>query len=255
MNSQHRSQTADSVLADYQNRLQQVCLRIDHARAAQKRSLRFLVAAIALLALLFLGATRWHIPVWCIALPAPAAIGAGWLYATLRGRWLRLHRLRNFYERGLARMEDRWHGNGFAGEEFRVANHVYDSDLQILGTGSLFEFLCTARTGIGRRRLSEYLLRPCAISEALERQESVRELKPLVELRERIALLGKHDFQESTWEIFSEWTGIPATTAPGWVRLVAFASSMALGAILLAGFITNISVGALFPWMPHLCSP
>jgi hypothetical protein len=244
--------TTDSVLADYQKKLLQLRPRMDHARAAQKLSVRLLVATVAVIALLFLGAPQWHIPAWSIALPLPAVVGAGWSFATARGRWLRLHRLHTFYERGRARIEDRWHGNGFAGEEFRIANHVYDLDLQVLGAGSLFEFLCTARTGIGRRRLAEYLLRPCDISEAIERQEAVRELKPFAEIRERIALLGKYDFQDSTWEIFSEWISNPAATAPAWVRWAAFASSTALGALLLAGFITNIHEGTLFPWMPPL---
>jgi len=92
-------------------------------------------------------------------------------------------------------MEDRWHGSGFTGEEFRVANHVYDVDLQVLGAGSLFELLCTARTGIGRRQQANYLLKPCTVAEAVIRQEAVRELMPQSELRERIGLLGRFDFQ------------------------------------------------------------
>jgi hypothetical protein len=108
-----------------------------------------------------ISAGQRRIPVWSLALPVAAVVASGGWYSKNKARWLRAVRLGNFYERGVARLEDRWHGTGFSGEEFRQPAHVYDSDLQILGSGSVFELLCTARTGIGRRRLAEYLLKPC----------------------------------------------------------------------------------------------
>ena len=43
-----------------------------------------------------------------------------------------------FYQRGLARLEDRWSGVGASGERFRNPKHVYADDLDIFGTGCLF---------------------------------------------------------------------------------------------------------------------
>ena len=74
---------------------------------------------------------------------------------------------------------------------------------------------------------------------------AVRELRPLGEVRERIALLGKYAFQESAWEVFSEWLGIPAATAPGWVRAIAAASSATLLLLATAAFVTAIPRGAV----------
>ena len=118
------------MLADYQENLQQLLPAIAHAQASQALSLRILVAALVLFPVLLLIATKLQIPAWTAALPVPVAIHAGWSYATLRRRALRLCRLRGFYEGGCARIEDRWQGSGSTGEDFRVPNHVYDSDLQ-----------------------------------------------------------------------------------------------------------------------------
>ena len=218
-------------LAEYQARLAQIQVDFDHARAGQSAGAGFLIVALALIGLFFFGASRRRVPLWSVVLPIPAAVAAGRWYGASRRRWLRAHRLRDCYERGSARIEDHWLGQGFAGEEFRDHHHVYDSDLQILGTGSLYELVCTARTGIGRRRLAEYLLTPCDLGETRERQASVRELKPLTGLREQVALLGRYAFEESHWETFAEWIAIPAATAAPWVRAAALASSIVVGSL------------------------
>ena len=51
-----------------------------------------------------------------------------------------------FYERGLARIEDRWVGKGEPGERFSDERHPYANDLDLFGRGSLFELLSIART-------------------------------------------------------------------------------------------------------------
>ncbi|HEV2246336.1 MAG TPA: DNA mismatch repair protein MutS, partial [Terriglobia bacterium] len=51
-----------------------------------------------------------------------------------------------FYERGLARLENRWMGTGESGERFLDPSHPYARDLDLFGQGSLFELLCTTRT-------------------------------------------------------------------------------------------------------------
>ena len=241
---------ADSVLSNYQDKLTQIRRSIDRARAYQSPRKQVMLAALAFALLLLINAARWGIPVWSAALPLPAAAWAAWSYVRLKREWTRIRRLQKFYQRGVERIENRWQGNGDTGEKFRAAHHVYESDLQILGEGSLFELLCTARTDIGRRRLAEYLLEPCETSESLARQQAVRELKPSAEMREGIGLLGEYEFQESSREAFSEWMAAPAATAPAWVRLVAFTCSVAFAAMLLAGFTTNLSFRMLAPWMP-----
>ena len=82
----------------------------------------------------------------------------------------RMQRIVNFYEFGIARLQHRWQGQGMGGEEFRPDRHPYAADLDLFGTGSLFELLCTARTGVGRAKLADWLLSPAACDEASERQ-------------------------------------------------------------------------------------
>ena len=49
-----------------------------------------------------------------------------------------------WYERGLARIEDRWPGDGARGARFRDDMHPYAWDLDIFGDGSVFQLLTTA---------------------------------------------------------------------------------------------------------------
>ena len=63
-----------------------------------------------------------------------------------------------YYERALARVENRWVGGGHQGERFRNPSHLYADDLDVFGRGSLFELLSTSRTAAGERFLAGWLL-------------------------------------------------------------------------------------------------
>jgi MutS domain V len=95
-----------------------------------------------------------------------------------------------FYERGLARIEDRWMGVGEPGDRFRNDGHVYANDLDLFGRGSLFELLSLARTRTGEETLAGWLTAPAGAAEIGPRQEAVAEITGAVDLRERIALAG-----------------------------------------------------------------
>jgi hypothetical protein len=95
-----------------------------------------------------------------------------------------------FYERGLARIEDRWAGTGEPGERFFDEHHLYANDLDLFGRGSLFELLSLARTRAGEERLAEWLKRPASLDELRARQDAVGELTPALDLREAVSLAG-----------------------------------------------------------------
>jgi hypothetical protein len=95
-----------------------------------------------------------------------------------------------FYERGLARLEDRWVGTGETGERFRDDGHVYANDLDLFGHGSLFELLSLARTRAGEEALARWLTSPAEASEIRARQDAVEELSFALDLREQLALAG-----------------------------------------------------------------
>ena len=96
-----------------------------------------------------------------------------------------------FYEQAINRIQDKWAGSGNQGEAFRRPEHVYADDLDVFGRGSLFELLSNARTAAGEKTLAEWLMAPASTAVAQERQASVRELAPLLDLREGMALLGE----------------------------------------------------------------
>jgi hypothetical protein len=97
----------------------------------------------------------------------------------------------------------------------------------LFGRGSLFELLSTARTGTGERILAGWLLTPGEPADVAGRQESVKELRPNVDLREEIALMGDDlraaldDRKLGTWG-----TEPPVVFFPG-ARWLAFALTIA----------------------------
>ncbi len=125
-----------------------------------------------------------------------------------------------FYERGLARLANKWMGTGETGDRFSDPSHPYARDLDIFGTGSLFELLCTARTQAGEETLAHWLLFPAPPEEVRLRNDSVAELRERVDLREDLAALGK-DFRSGVQpETFVTWGEGSPTLRPGLLQIV-----------------------------------
>ena len=114
---------------------------------------------------------------WWRSWPGPGSFHAWWLLAPLLAlavliqRHDRVVRARDaaaravaFYERGLARIEDRWIGTGTPGERFIDDRHLYANDLDLFGRGSLFELLAIARTHAGQDALAAWLQAPASHS-------------------------------------------------------------------------------------------
>ncbi|HKD52066.1 MAG TPA: hypothetical protein VKB90_14755 [Candidatus Acidoferrum sp.] len=97
----------------------------------------------------------------------------------------------DYYRRGIARIEDRWAGQGQAGDRFRTGDHVYAEDLDLFGQGSLFELLSTARLPMGENLLAAWLCRPSPKPAVLARQELISEFRQKLDLRERLAITGE----------------------------------------------------------------
>lgn len=95
-----------------------------------------------------------------------------------------------FYERGLARLEGRWPGTGVTGLAYLNPDHPYAADLDLFGAGSMFERLCTARTRSGEAALASWLLTPAGPEVIADRHRAVDELRPRLDLREDLELLG-----------------------------------------------------------------
>jgi hypothetical protein len=96
-----------------------------------------------------------------------------------------------FYERGVARLEDRWAGNGETGERFLDPAHPYARDLDIFGSNSLFELLCTARTRAGEETLAAWLLTAAPVEEIVARHGAIRDLNTRINLHEELFCIGE----------------------------------------------------------------
>jgi MutS-like protein len=134
----------------------------------------------------------------------------------------RCRRAMAFYERGLARIEDRWAGTGSAGIAFLPEEHPYAADLDLFGRGSVFELLSTARLNAGERTLAGWLLAPAPAADITARQAAAQELRPRLDLREELALVGD---EVSGWldtSHLAAWGQAPALLAATWPRVVAF---------------------------------
>jgi hypothetical protein len=128
-----------------------------------------------------------------------------------------------FYERGLARIEDRWPGTGEPGERFRDDGHLYANDLDLFGHGSLFELLSIARTRAGETKLAGWLTSPAAPVEIASRQEAIAEFAPLLDLRETLAMAGTDVAAGVHENELVSWAEAPPLLTPLWARWVAVA--------------------------------
>ncbi|MGH9645464.1 MAG: MutS-related protein, partial [Bryobacteraceae bacterium] len=183
-------------------------------------------------------------PYWLLIPIITYIASAVWHELTIRAR-TRAERAAAFYERGLARIEDRWSGSGASGERFRDAGHIYADDLDIFGRGGLFELLSSAQTPMGEQRLANWLLSPSSVAEIQERQSIVSELGEKLDLRETISLLGMGLAGTLDPQAFISWAETPPELAS--VPLRATAAAIAL--LLIAATIVWIARGQYWPFV------
>jgi hypothetical protein len=119
-----------------------------------------------------------------------------------------VERIVRFYELGVARLGEQWQGRGIRGDEFRPEKHAYASDLDLFGTGSIFEKLCTARTSVGRATLARWLLEPGECSDVRERHGAVAELRDKLDFREDWAAVGGKAVDQVDSSAASDWADI-----------------------------------------------
>jgi MutS domain V len=173
--------------------------RLDRSRAqevaGQKRD-NLLVVIKAVLGFLILASGIWlakyHLArIYLLFVPVALFIASFVAHEQILRSLRRSRRLKSLYERGIARLENRWMGAGEQGERFLDPAHPYARDLDLFGAGSLFELLCTARTRAGEETLARWLLARASTDEAARRQAAVEELRPGIEFREKLAIAGE----------------------------------------------------------------
>ena len=150
-----------------------------------------------------------------------------------------------FYRDGLARLAGAWKGKGRQGQRFLDEKHPYAADLDLFGSGSIFELLCTARTRTGEETLASWLLRPASAHEVRARQEAVTELRPQLDLREDLALLGADVPVGVDFDAVAAWGAAAPLLAPRWPRWIA----------LVLGVLTVICAAGWAVAVFHLLGP
>jgi hypothetical protein len=196
-----------------------------------------LAAMAALLAIIWLS-IQGRLNGWWIAAPVVLFIALITLQSRIERRAELVRRAMRFYEAGIARIENRWQSAGEAGERFADPHHPYSGDLDLFGKGSLFHLLSTARTSGGAARLASWLQGPGHIPDLQQRHAAIAELRPAIDLREELAVLGDEYRVGVDPEQLIRWAGAMARPFPIAMRVLALVLAICAAAVLLWWFST-----------------
>ena len=195
------------------------------------------IALVGLVVLAWALGSRSVSVLWVLVPAAALAISASALARVLRSR-SKGERAIAFYERALARLDNRWVGAGESGEHFLDPSHPYARDLDLFGKGSLFELLCTARTGVGENALAQWLLSPAPVDEVRDRQAAITDLRTRLDIREDLSVLGEDVRSKVHPDVLADWAEAPAVLKSGLAR--------AAGFVLAGAWL--FSIAAWFSW-------
>jgi MutS domain V len=238
-------------LPEYQARLE------DRRRVYERLDRQFrrignarLAAGFAAVVIAFFVFGEVWISVWWLLLPLAVFGALVIVHARVVERMERSKRAIQFYEHGLARLEDRriegqGPGSGDSGERFRDPAHVYAEDLDLFGKGSLFQLLSTARTRAGEDTLAHWLLAPASPNEVAARHLAVQELRPMLDLREDLAVLGATVRSNLNPEATAAWGEAPEVRFPAGARYIAplFGAAMVISfGLYMANIFTRTPV-------------
>jgi hypothetical protein len=225
------SQPLQDARAEYARRLQMRREAVVRHERLDLRivSLRFLVF-IAALALAWLGFGPALLSRWWLALPISGFLALVVVHENVRRARRRLERAVAFYDRGMARLENRWAGTGELGDRFLDKSHPYAEDMDLFGRGSLFELINAARTRAGEETLARWLNGPATQEEILARQAAVEELRTRLDLREGLSILGADVRSGVNPDALAVWGTAPPLLGPG--RLHPGAAALAGAALI-----------------------
>jgi hypothetical protein len=222
------AETGSEVSAEYAARLASQRAK-QSAAERQHQQLGYLKLAIVALTVVFavLALETRIASAWWLIVPVASLVFLEKIHERVLASLQKCSRIIAFYERGLARIENRWMGTGEAGADFLELEHPYARDLDLFGNGSLFELLCTARTSPGKNILAEWLLSAAPVPEIESRQVAVRELAPRLDFREEITASGEDIRSRARTEALIAWAEAPPVLNPKPARLFALGLSVA----------------------------
>ena len=187
-----------------------------HIRLGNLRLVLVIVAAV----MFWLAVWRHAFSLWWLAVPVACFFALAVYHARILGAKAHAERAVAVYRHGIARLEDRWSGVGSTGERFNDPHHVYAADLDLFGNGGLFQLLSLARTRMGEDTLAHWLLTPSPIEKIQERHQAIAELRPLLDLREDLAVAGEDARVGVHPEALVKWAEAPNRLDRPWMRIV-----------------------------------
>jgi MutS domain V len=204
----------------------------------------FLVGA----AIAWLAFAQHLISAWWLIAPVSVFVNLLFRHERVTHEWYRAGRAVAFYKWALTRLDGEWRGKGRPGTRFLDETHPYAADLDLFGSGSLFELLCTARTRTGEETLASWLRGTAGAEEIAARQAAVAELRPLLDLREELALLGDDVPIGIDFDAVSEWGAEPTILHKQWPRWLALGIGLT-SIIGLLGWLLNTFGTPFLPWI------
>lgn len=220
-------QNQHSPQSEYEQRLERraadvQALVTQSDRFSTGRGLVFLAAVGILLA-----ATLGDLlsPQWLFA-PAVAFVVLVILHARCIRRLKRARLAEAYYRTALDRLNDKWIDVRPTGEEFYDPQHMYAGDLDLLGRGSLFQLICSARTKLGEETLARWLLGPATSTVIRERQQSVEELRYELDFRETLELLEAETHTEIEQTHLADWVKQPLISIPAPLQWASMATGI-----------------------------
>jgi hypothetical protein len=127
-------------------------------------------------------------------------------------------------DRGLSRLDGKWHDFPEKGERFLVPEHPYATDLDVFGQGSLFQLLDESATRAGEAKLASWLSAASPPDVVRARQEAVKELAPRVDFRQALLVESRMVARQKVDPgKFVEWAeGGPYLREVRWARPLGF---------------------------------
>lgn len=192
-------------------------------------------------ALVLAGLTLFHrLPPWgwwAAGASLLAYVVLAWIHSRVLGDEARAQAKSALNARGMARLEGRWHEFPQKGEGFLVPEHLYATDLDVFGQGSLFQLIDETATRAGEERLASWLSGPASPEEVRARQEAVRELAPLLDFRQALLVESRLAAREKIDpRRFVAWAeGGPYLDGIRWARPLAFILPLTTLALFILG--------------------
>ena len=224
--------------------------RLSHAR---------LITAAAIAFLTWAAYWQGSVSGWWLLVPLLAFVVLMRVHDGVVRTHERASRAVHWFERGLARLENRWAGSGETGAHFLDDDHPYSRDLDLFGDGSLFQLLSTPQTTTGEETLAAWLLEGADPATIRSRQAAVSDLSSRPELLEDLYTLGVEARQTVDSSSLVRWAMAPAVLSTPWLRIgsavlgLAFVASVIGWALLVvpgvvpvAMLLVNVTTGLAF---------